>query len=285
LIAYAALIDDQADLLRFNELVELYQDDMIRIAKAVGLKPSELLAELDDNIYVDDFSWNVVNTPGYAELIEKQGYKTIKVEEQGFPAYGFREPSQFKSSDPVTYADDGSVIPLSERFDTNNDDISYSLPTQDSDGNILTDGQMEYFKNSQARDSEGKMQVVYHTTNNGGFTVFDPSYSDDKRSLFFASNFDVSQTYGRHAENPIDLKRDAENGPYKDILDFVYLHSLGWQEFVAKYDIHVYKKGTDSEAEFGYGKGFEFSNFADWVKESKRDNMMISMKCHLMGSV
>ena len=35
MIAYAALIDDQADLLRFNELVELYQEDMIRIARSV----------------------------------------------------------------------------------------------------------------------------------------------------------------------------------------------------------------------------------------------------------
>ena len=35
MIAYAALIDDQAELLRFNELVELYQEDMIRIARSV----------------------------------------------------------------------------------------------------------------------------------------------------------------------------------------------------------------------------------------------------------
>lgn len=127
------------------------------------------------------------------------------------------EPEQIKSSEPMLFEDDpdgeygeGEVIPLSQRFDPSNPDIRYSLPTQDSDGNILTDGQMEYFKNSQARDSEGKMQVVYHTTNNGGFTIFDPSYSDDRRSLFFASNFDVSQTYGRNANKPIEFLSDDE---------------------------------------------------------------------------
>lgn len=35
LIAYAALIDDQADLLIFNELVEKYQEEMFRIARSV----------------------------------------------------------------------------------------------------------------------------------------------------------------------------------------------------------------------------------------------------------
>lgn len=36
--------------------------------------------------------------------------------------------NQIKSADPVTYDDDGNVIPLSERFKENNDDIRYSLP-------------------------------------------------------------------------------------------------------------------------------------------------------------
>ena len=120
--------------------------------------------------------------------------------------YVIKNSSSLKSADPVTYAEDGSVIPLSERFDPENNDIRYSLPTQDAYGNILSNGQMEYFKNSQARDSEGKLQVVYHTTNYGGFTIFDPSFSDDKRSLFFASNWDVSQTYGRRADRPITLE-------------------------------------------------------------------------------
>lgn len=106
-----------------------------------------------------------------------------------------------KSADTITYAEDGSVIPLSERFDPNNNDIRYSLPTQDSDGNILTDGQMEYFKNSQARDEQGRLVPVYHTTNKGGFTIFDPERSDDHRSLFFAEDWDTSQTYGNYANS------------------------------------------------------------------------------------
>lgn len=37
------------------------------------------------------------------------------------------EPSQIKSADPVVYDDNGNVIPLSERFNTENDDIRYSF--------------------------------------------------------------------------------------------------------------------------------------------------------------
>ena len=36
--------------------------------------------------------------------------------------------NQMKSSDPVTYDDNGNVIPLSERFNANNSDIRYALP-------------------------------------------------------------------------------------------------------------------------------------------------------------
>ena len=45
--------------------------------------------------------------------------------------YMFRESSQAKSADPVTYDDNGKVIPLSERFKSDNDDIRYSRELDD----------------------------------------------------------------------------------------------------------------------------------------------------------
>jgi len=160
-------------------------------------------------------------TRSIAEAAKKKGYDSVlfkDLRDNGgatpyngeSDVYMFFTPSQVKSADTVTYAEDGSVIPLSQRFDPNNDDIRYSMPTQDADGNILSDGQMDYFKNSQARDENGRLVPVYHTTNHGGFTIFDPSYSDDNRSLFFASNWNVSQTYGRNANNPIEYLTDDE---------------------------------------------------------------------------
>lgn len=77
----------------------------------------------------------------------------------------------------------------------------FSISETDADGNVLTNGQMEYFKNSQARDSQGRLVPVFHTTNKGGFTIFDPMRSDDFRCLFFSSDWDVSQTYGTYANS------------------------------------------------------------------------------------
>ena len=168
--------------------------------------------------YGYDYTTELLKENGYDGVIYTHPESKTKAKKEGSKAgtkeYIVFDAENIKSADPVTYdigyKENGnrtkSVIPLSERFDPNNNDIRYSLPTQDSDGKILTDGQMEYFKNSQARDAEGKLQVVYHTTNHGGFTIFDPSYSDDQRSLFFASNWDVSQTYGKKANQRFDFK-------------------------------------------------------------------------------
>lgn len=41
--------------------------------------------------------------------------------------YAFFSPEQVKSADPVTYDDEGNVIPLSERFNPDNPDLRYSL--------------------------------------------------------------------------------------------------------------------------------------------------------------
>jgi hypothetical protein len=95
-------------------------------------------------------SWiKTLNTNEYAEYAREKGYDSItfknvqdiglhwKWDESGefpraiFPkgeydVYGVFNPNQIKSADPVTYDDDGNVIPLSERFNSNHKDIRHS---------------------------------------------------------------------------------------------------------------------------------------------------------------
>ncbi|MBR3294933.1 MAG: hypothetical protein IKI62_01580, partial [Clostridia bacterium] len=47
------------------------------------------------------------------------------------------KPNQIKLSDPVTYDDNGNVIPLSARFNINNDDVRYSANQEALDNGIL----------------------------------------------------------------------------------------------------------------------------------------------------
>lgn len=54
----------------------------------------------------------------FAEEIDGNGNATVK-------SYFAIDPRQIKSADPVTYDNNGDVIPLSQRFDMSKDDIRY----------------------------------------------------------------------------------------------------------------------------------------------------------------
>ena len=66
---------------------------------------------------------------------------------------------------------------------------------RNSNGRELTEAQLEYFKDSHVRDADGNLLVVYHGTENGGYTIFNPKRSDDRISLFFTDNPNVAYTY------------------------------------------------------------------------------------------
>ena len=59
------------------------------------------------------------------------GHDGIIVEGRGSTTYIILDSEQAKSADPVTYDDQGNVIPLSERFNTENEDIRYSASLTD----------------------------------------------------------------------------------------------------------------------------------------------------------
>ena len=59
------------------------------------------------------------------ESLKKRGYTSAMDTHKGGEIVVF-DSEQIKSADPVTYDDNGNVIPLSERFNTKNPDIQYS---------------------------------------------------------------------------------------------------------------------------------------------------------------
>lgn len=64
------------------------------------------------------------------KILKEKGYDGIiyknYFESNGSTSYIAFDPTQIKSADPVTYDDNGNVIPLSERFNTEEPDIRYS---------------------------------------------------------------------------------------------------------------------------------------------------------------
>lgn len=71
----------------------------------------------------------------FRKLLELGGYDSIQyangLEYIGDTNYIIQHPEQIKLADPVTYDDDGNVVPLSERFDPSNPDIRYSMEIDD----------------------------------------------------------------------------------------------------------------------------------------------------------
>lgn len=65
----------------------------------------------------------------------------------------------------------------------------------DSDGNELSNQQVEFFSGSKARAGDGRLLKLYHGTMDYGFTVFDNRYSDDRRSFFMTDSLDMAQSY------------------------------------------------------------------------------------------
>jgi murein DD-endopeptidase MepM/ murein hydrolase activator NlpD len=218
---------------KINEMIERVTQDA-QVYGEVGYMGGDMDSQGNMSLYIDTTNFLHVDAKGKGwrglghEYKGKTYHKTREVarlaKEQGYDGVWFENiydtgtyggsntPSSnvyisfnatsIKSADPVTYDDEGNVIPLSERFNPENDDIRWSRV--DAVGNTLTEAQERYFSESKARNEDGLLVPVYHTTSNGGFTKFDPKFSDDNRSLFFASNEAVSRTYASGSATDIN---------------------------------------------------------------------------------
>lgn len=146
-------------------------------------------------------------------------------------------------------------------YDATKKDMRYSLPSTDTSGRELTEKQANYFKHSKVRDENGALKVMYHGSENGGFTTFDSDYSDDYTSFFFTDSPDVAKSYSgnRRKYNPakwmydgkftVEKMNDAVGDAYQQIV---------FEDGLYK-DIR-YRGGFDN-----YEVEFETPNYNDFV--------------------
>ena len=161
---------------------EIYNDDSLTwndIKKAIEGLNTELTVTRADSIDTElasaEFTRAIIENFGYDAIYDKEvSTKFNQLNSNGREADHIIvfHPNQIKLSDPVTYDDQGNVIPLSKRFNTNKDDIRFSANI-DSEGNKLSEEQQRYFEDSKVRDDEGNLLVMYHGTDAyENFTVF-----------------------------------------------------------------------------------------------------------------
>ena len=155
------------------------------------------------------------------------------------------DANNIKSADPVTYDDSGKVIPLSERFKLENDDIRYS--ERDSDGKQLSKEQQEFFNDSVVRDEYGNLKVMYHGTSKGGFTVFDTyksKYGLFGTGFYFTDSKNIGESYTKkgkgnnpqvyeaylNIKNPMDMDAQADPIKWAEAFDEVDFPESGTNE-------------------------------------------------------
>ena len=122
-------LEKQMTELRYFDAYELFRTDMY---KQIGLGAE------DANIggtgkYVENEAEMLKK---YVDMLKQEGYDGIIIKGTAYDTDTFGEnnnqylvldSNQVKSAEPVTYDDNGKVIPLSERFNAKNDDMRYSL--------------------------------------------------------------------------------------------------------------------------------------------------------------
>ena len=152
------------------------------------------------------------NNQEFTDALKNMGYDGAIQSEYGDEAVAFYS-EQIKSADPVTYDDNGNVIPLSQRFNVENNDIRYSL--KDSEGNTLTESQQEYFKDSKVRDKDGNLLVVYHGSP-AKFTIFKHAYlnthgNSHGRGFYFTENKSLAEGYNKEGGQLLKGYLNIEN--------------------------------------------------------------------------
>ena len=227
------------------------------------------MSELTDNGLPD---W----TDGYdlSEIIEENNldYDGIILNEGGDLVNGkpvsrgasfvIRKSSQIKSADPVTYDDDGKVIPLSERFNEEKEDIRYS----DRFSNALTGAEWAKYNNAMKtgndaglRISDNSMLVECEEGNiyDYKFIIYDSSFEDNSIEKIYAigglsNNTPEARTIANYIEKMEDKGYDRQK-----ILDRIlrpYAEEFGF--FLRRYNgktgryNHIGGTFTKSRADF-----------------------------------
>ena len=165
----------------------MYASDAVKVIK------ERILDELSDdegNIATNEVIRLAFEEIGFDGIIDTSVYykfKNMSGMDSGTTHYIVFNSNQIKSADIATYDDNGNVIPLSERFNTENEDIRYSLrneidslPAEDK-AIVLAARQRAMYSTSIATMSEGRLSKVYSdysdsnpSTTNGYLAYIEP---------------------------------------------------------------------------------------------------------------
>lgn len=105
---------------RYEELSKEEEQLIEKLSEEETLYRGKLRKLLDKHFLENDSGYDGIE-------LDFDGRRYIDGKREDVHTFIVFDPSQVKSADPVTYDDKGNVIPLSQRFNTEEEDIRYSL--------------------------------------------------------------------------------------------------------------------------------------------------------------
>lgn len=159
---------------------------------------------------------------------------------------------------------------------------------KDSSGKDLSEGQIEYFKNSKIRDRDGRLIRVYHWTNND-FNAFDESRIGREsfndwffgRWFYFTDDGGVAKDYGENVkewylkmEKPFDMTKYYSDKEYKGLLKELWLKEDELPRYEVDDDLYYLVNGYDAESmysEWAFDYDFNSRKITDALKKAGYD--------------
>jgi len=181
-------------------------------------------------------------------------------------------PGNSKSR-PLTVSTDMDNIPQSNNNVKPGTLPKYSMQENindtDSSGRKLSKQQQEYFKNSEIRDENGKLNIMYHGSSKN-FTVFDNKKSNYNNLIFFSESPSFSLEYSLGTRGKYDTEGEYYINGKK--LDYDWEKNLikPKNEYLDKtdWDIYIYPVYLNVEKLFdGFKNETEKLNFENYLKE------------------
>lgn len=156
---------------------------------------------------------NIIDYGGYAGIDRRAG-----------DVYIAFSSSQVKNTQPITYDRGGAVIPLSQRFQSQDKDIRYSLPD-----NEQTETDAAYQQAIESGDMDTAQQLVDQAAREAGYTihayhgtgrgdrvgnVFRPERATSGPMAFFTSDRTVAENYAKD-KNDTSIAYDERYDSYE----------------------------------------------------------------------
>ena len=112
-------------------------DGGISLKDAISLLKENIFDDLSDengNLAINEVIRQAIEDIGFDGIIDKtvsEKFTNMQGMYSDTTHYIVFDSSQIKSADPITYDNDGNIIPLSERFNENEKDIRYSIADEE----------------------------------------------------------------------------------------------------------------------------------------------------------